>query len=436
MRKIIFFILSLFLLHHCAISQENATARIIKAKGNVNLKTSQQQQFFQAFAGQSAHIGDQIQTLDNSAALIEFRIGGLAGVTPNSVVEIVGDRSVNKVSGSYQLKSGGVWVNVKKRQDSTFNIQTKSGMLGVRGTEFILVVLPDQSIDLAVIEGTIDWTPASQEEPIQISQGHRVQVEAQSGIPKNIQPLDSELCALEMRKAYFRNLTDSDLESIESFDGSEGELDGFSDDSPVAQAQSQAQSSKSGSYNAGSRTTLSRSSSIGVSSSRSRHTSGLRSNTRLRTTAQQAGSRPASNVTGTMLTSGYAGDPENVPSNAQGSLTNTIGIPSPYQPGIHRARTNRRHTAGQPKGMQASSSSPSQASFDWEEDQNADNYVLLISDDESFSDLIWSTTVEGTNTSYPDSAPPLEPGTYQVQVSTVRGGSVVGNPQRTTLIIK
>jgi len=87
-------------------------------------------------------------------------------------------------------------VTKEKNKDSTFKVITPSGIAGVRGTEFIVIVEPDGKTTFVGLEGsieTIPFTPEGQPGKAQIISKEQSQEISKSGQASDVIRVPSEL---------------------------------------------------------------------------------------------------------------------------------------------------------------------------------------------------------------------------------------------------
>ena len=103
------------------------------------------------------------------------------------VSELAGEPSNSKVD--LDLEVGSLVLKTKKlRKGSSFNVQTKGGTAGIRGTEFQLAFDPGAGIKLDVTESTVDFTPPGGQ-PMPVTQGRGLDVSANGQVaPRPVSP--------------------------------------------------------------------------------------------------------------------------------------------------------------------------------------------------------------------------------------------------------
>ncbi len=121
--------------------------------------------WFPAFVGSEGAIHDHFKTDARTVAALEFYIGGRVGVSPNTDIEIVSERSVSDVDPPVQrviLRDGTLWLKSSRKLTRPLEIQTNGGTMGIKGTEFTLEAHPDGEVKLAVLHGTVEVKDDSQ----------------------------------------------------------------------------------------------------------------------------------------------------------------------------------------------------------------------------------------------------------------------------------
>jgi len=119
---------------------------------------------------------DHVRTGAKSVATLEFDVGGRVGVNQDSEIQIVGERQYEAVGQEgfrrILLKAGGIWARVT-RQRSELQVQTSGGVMGIKGTEFVVETAPDGPTTLSVLEGSVEVRPAVGE-PVLADAGTKV----------------------------------------------------------------------------------------------------------------------------------------------------------------------------------------------------------------------------------------------------------------------
>lgn len=106
-------------------------------------------------AKQNQNITDQqgIRTLKRSMAEIHFNDKSILRINERTDLVVQQSRDMRNI----KLKEGAVWVQVAKGSKTT--VQTPTTTATAKGTIFIVVVKPDGSTQVSVLEGTVDVLP-------------------------------------------------------------------------------------------------------------------------------------------------------------------------------------------------------------------------------------------------------------------------------------
>lgn len=109
--------------------------------------------WFQAFPGMRSRLQERLRTDEKTYALLEFRIGGRAGISPGTEVEVLSQRELQVVGDLLRVKSGAFWASVDE-QEQRLQIQTSGGVIGIEGTELLVRVDPDLEVtEVLLFEG-------------------------------------------------------------------------------------------------------------------------------------------------------------------------------------------------------------------------------------------------------------------------------------------
>jgi hypothetical protein len=117
------------------------------------------QSWFQGYMGMATFLNEKFRTDAETQAVLQFYIGGRAGIGRNSKVEIVTLESIENVKGgALKIDSGTFWAKFDK-QDKEFQIQTAGGVIGIEGTELLIGVEEDTGItEVLLFEGKVTVT--------------------------------------------------------------------------------------------------------------------------------------------------------------------------------------------------------------------------------------------------------------------------------------
>lgn len=165
------FLLLLVSLAAGAEPQGQPVARVQTIAGAGNLFYSDAGPWFRAYAEMDSYKGQHLKTDKASMATLAFKLGGLVNIDRGTEIEIIADRDVKIVGDTLELKSGSLWARVKK-QKSTLRIKTAGGVMGIKGTEFVVQVDGGQT-RLSLLEGSVEVEP-DQGEAYMAEPGERV----------------------------------------------------------------------------------------------------------------------------------------------------------------------------------------------------------------------------------------------------------------------
>lgn len=105
-------------------------------------------------SGQSLFIGDVISTGSQSKASLLFPDGAQVRLNSNSSLEVTTPRRVrNGNLRLFRVIGGQIWARLRPGNA----IETRTAILGVRGTEVLLDVAPDGATKLTVTDGSVDF---------------------------------------------------------------------------------------------------------------------------------------------------------------------------------------------------------------------------------------------------------------------------------------
>ncbi|MGB9682108.1 MAG: FecR family protein [bacterium] len=104
--------------------------------------------------------GDQLKTVYNSRARLKFSDG--------SIVEVGQDTNVN-IYDNYLFLTIGIIKSYITKLFPNFEVRTPTAIAGVRGTEFTVEVLSDQTTIVSVYEGIVEVT--TKERTIKLKKG-------------------------------------------------------------------------------------------------------------------------------------------------------------------------------------------------------------------------------------------------------------------------
>jgi hypothetical protein len=119
--------------------------------------------WFAGYVDMQGRMHDKYKTNANTVAALEFLIGGRVGINKDSEIEIVSERSVSdskKTAKRVILRKGGMWAKASNLKEP-LEIQTNGGVMGIKGTEFVIETQPGGDTSVAVLEGAVEVTDNS-----------------------------------------------------------------------------------------------------------------------------------------------------------------------------------------------------------------------------------------------------------------------------------
>ena len=133
----------------------------IKAVGNGSTDLQYQrkgQPWYAGFLDMQGQLHDKFKTNATTVAALEFIIGGRVGINKDSEIEIVTERSVADAKVNVKriiLRKGGMWAKTAKLKEP-LEIQTNGGVMGIKGTEFVIDTQPSGDTSVSVLEGAVE----------------------------------------------------------------------------------------------------------------------------------------------------------------------------------------------------------------------------------------------------------------------------------------
>jgi hypothetical protein len=171
-------------------TKDDVVARVFDVKGDsLQVQREGQSKWEKGKKDTAGFIKDHFRTDKATTAALELLIGARVGIKPNSEIVLLSEDAAGQVDGKnvrkIKLNSGGVYAKFHK-QDKPLTIQTRGGVMGIKGTEFSVETDENQT-SITLLEGDVDYTPASSEETS--TEGT---TEASEGVAKEPEPIDLE----------------------------------------------------------------------------------------------------------------------------------------------------------------------------------------------------------------------------------------------------
>lgn len=128
----------------------DATATVVASRGTVSAVSDSTERVLQQ--GDSIFVSDQVATGERSFAVLQFVDGAKVTVRPNSVIVI--EEYVysggNEDAATLSLVEGGLRVitgAMAKSHPENYKVRTPVALMGVRGTEFAVMLCGDEVCD-------------------------------------------------------------------------------------------------------------------------------------------------------------------------------------------------------------------------------------------------------------------------------------------------
>jgi len=134
------------------------TAKVKAVKGEVFVKKGSGNKEFKAFENMTVSQGDWIRTGEKSSCKIVYNDGTETMLSANSKVTIQRlTASKNGSQTSVKVYAGGAWSKVKTmvNADDSYDVETPTTVLGVRGTLYLVTVDADGNVSVDVVDGAI-----------------------------------------------------------------------------------------------------------------------------------------------------------------------------------------------------------------------------------------------------------------------------------------
>jgi hypothetical protein len=144
-------------LREAAAAGATRVAVVTSLKGTVQVKKAGGSKYFNAFKNMSLNEGDTITTGKNSSVVLELASSKAdqdsITIGENSQVQFTKLKEDTGTKAKMSVWAGSLWVKVKSisNAEDTFEVETPTAIMGVRGTHFILAVDPVTGITTLVV---------------------------------------------------------------------------------------------------------------------------------------------------------------------------------------------------------------------------------------------------------------------------------------------
>lgn len=114
--------------------------------------------WYQAYAGMGTYVSERLRTDKDTQAILEFIVGGRAGIGRNSHVQIISPDEIERAGSTMRIDAGTFWAKLE-RQEKQFEIRTAGGVIGIEGTELLVGVDPKTGVtEVLLFEGQVSVT--------------------------------------------------------------------------------------------------------------------------------------------------------------------------------------------------------------------------------------------------------------------------------------
>lgn len=142
--------------------QEDIIARVADVQGSSLLvQRKGSDKWLESKKNTAGFIKDHFKTDKKTTAAIELLIGARVGIKQGSEIVLLSDDEAGTTDGKtvskIMLNSGGAYAKFHK-QDKPLTIQTRGGVMGIKGTEFSVDTTEDGQTDIVLLEGSVDYT--------------------------------------------------------------------------------------------------------------------------------------------------------------------------------------------------------------------------------------------------------------------------------------
>jgi hypothetical protein len=143
-------------------SKDDIVGKVTSVEGAKKLEVQRQGKgkWGKVAVEEPSFIKDHFKTDGSTSAAIDLFVGARVGIKKNSEIVLLTEGDAAVVEGTQirkiQVKSGGVWAKFEK-QDKPLTIQTKGGVMGIKGTEFTVDTDESGKTDIVLLEGSVDY---------------------------------------------------------------------------------------------------------------------------------------------------------------------------------------------------------------------------------------------------------------------------------------
>jgi ferric-dicitrate binding protein FerR (iron transport regulator) len=162
--------------------------QIASVEGDPLWRSSDSSAWLPLKVGMALHSGDSFKTGPGGKVTAVWKDGTRAALGPN------GESSLLHLFPGVELKTGGLWAKVRKRQsqETPFTVRAPEATAQVMGTEFVVELKPGQPVmAVRVMEGAVHLFNASGSVTVREWMTSNVKSNAAPGAPQAFSPLSS-----------------------------------------------------------------------------------------------------------------------------------------------------------------------------------------------------------------------------------------------------
>lgn len=144
-------------------SKDDAIARVYDVQGKkLEVQRAGGSGWDKTKKDSAGFIQDHFRTDSDTSAALELLIGARVGIKKGSEIVLLGEGDAATVEGKkvrkIVLNKGGVFAKFHKQEKPGLQIQTRGGVMGIKGTEFSVDTTESGQTDVTLLEGSVDYT--------------------------------------------------------------------------------------------------------------------------------------------------------------------------------------------------------------------------------------------------------------------------------------
>lgn len=143
-------------------SKDDVIARVYDVSGKgLQLKREGKSDWEKGKKDSAGFIRDHFKTDPKTSAALELLIGARLGIKPGTEIVLLDEDEVGQVANDKKvrkiaLNSGSVYAKFNK-QETPLKIQTRGGVMGIKGTEFEVETAESGETSVMLLEGSVDY---------------------------------------------------------------------------------------------------------------------------------------------------------------------------------------------------------------------------------------------------------------------------------------